>query len=244
MDRKTSLLDTCAALIRDPIALGRDEPRRALEDHGPVLLAIAVVSAAVFGGVVGTYRGGWQLLFASIKLPMLWLVPVLVTLPAVRAFYRVCGIAVDYGQVALAVLIGCARSALLLAVASPALWLMFSVHVSYHWAVLALCASVLTSGVVGLATVARILPGSGSGKLLANALAGLAVGVVVAQSGWVLRPFVARPRADVAFLRPVESNVFASTLASWRSARGRYDGWDVRQEGLLAAPSESDEVTP
>lgn len=244
MDRRTSLLDTCAAVIRDPVALGRIDARQALQDHGPVLLAIAVVSAAIFGGVVGTYRGGVQLLYASLKLPLLWVVPVLVTLPAVRAFHRVCGIGVNYGQVALAVLVGCARSALLLAVASPALWLMFSVRVDYHWAVLVLCGSVLTAGMIGLATVARILPGSGPGKLLANALAALAVGVVVAQSGWVLRPFVARPRAEVAFLRPVESNVFASTLASWRSARGHYDGWDVRQEGLLATPPQPSEGTP
>lgn len=243
MDRKTSFLDACAALIRDPVALGRSDARRALQDHGPVLLAIALVSAAIFGGVVGSYRGGVQLLYASLKLPMLWMVPVLVTLPAVRAFHRVCGIEVNYGQVALAALVGCARSALLLAVASPALWLMFSVHVDYHWAVLVLCGSVLLSGAVGLVTVARILPGSGRGKLLSNALAGLAVGVVVAQSGWILRPFVARPRAEVAFLRPVESNVFASTLASWRSARGRYDGWDARPEGLLAAPLRTSEGT-
>ena len=242
MDRKASLLDTCAALIRDPVALGTDEPRRVLQDHGPVLLVIAVVSAAIFGGVVGTYRGGVQLLYASLKLPMLWVAPILITLPAVRAFYRVCGIAVSYGQVVVAVLVGCARSALLLAVASPALWLMFSVDVDYHWAVLVLCGSLLSSGAVGLATVARILPGSGPAKLLANALAALVVGVVVAQGGWVLRPFVARPTAEVAFLRPVECNVFSSTLASWRSARGRYDGWDARPEGLLSGPSEPAEV--
>ncbi|MGH1344630.1 MAG: hypothetical protein ACRBN8_23930 [Nannocystales bacterium] len=244
MDRKTSLLETCAALIRDPVGLGRDEPLRALHDHGPVLLAITVASAAVFGGVVGTYRGGVQLLYAALKLPLLWVVPVLVTLPAVRALYRVCGVVVSYAQASLAVLIGCARSALLLAVASPALWLMFSVEVDYHWAVLVLCGSLLGSGVVGLATLARVLPGSGPGKMVGSALAALAVGVVVAQSGWILRPFVARPRADVAFLRPIESDVFSSTLASWRSARGNYEGWDARPEGLLAEPPEPSEARP
>jgi len=228
------MLETCAALIRDPAILGQMQPRRALQDHGPVLLAITVVSAAIFGGVVGAYRGGIQLLYASVKLPLLWLIPVLVTLPAIRAFHRVCGIGVNYGQVALAVLVGCARSALLLAVASPVLWLLFSLRVDYHWAVLVLCASLLAAGVLGLATLARILPGAGAGKWLSNTLTGLAVGVVIAQSGWVLRPFVARPRADVAFLRPVESDVFSSTLASWHSARGHYRGWDARPEGLLA----------
>ncbi len=238
MSVQNGALDTCARLLREPTALGRGEPRGALETHGPVLLAITIVSAAVFGGVVGTYRGGIQLLYAAVKLPLLWMLPLLVALPAIRAMHRLCGIGVSYGAVALAMLVGTARAALVLAVASPVLWLMYSVHVDYHVAVLALCGALVAAGGIGLATVARILPGAGGAKTLATMLAVAAVGVVFAQSGWVLRPFVARPRAEVAFLRPVESNVFASMAASWRSAQGRYDGWDARAEGLLSDPED------
>ncbi|MEM6989469.1 MAG: hypothetical protein AAF721_03195 [Myxococcota bacterium] len=241
MQPGTKTLDTCARLLREPTSLGRGDPKSTLETHGPVLLGITVVSAAVFGGVVGSYRGGVQLAFAAIKLPMLWMLPLLVALPAVRALHRLCGVGVTYGQVALASLVGTARAALALAVASPALWLLYSVDVDYHIAILALCGSLLAAGAVGLVTTARILPGQGANKTAASALALAAMGVVFAQSGWVLRPFVARPRADVAFLRPVESNVFASLAASWRSARGDYRGWDARAEGLLAKPEETRE---
>ncbi|MBL4687060.1 MAG: hypothetical protein JKY37_20865 [Nannocystaceae bacterium] len=236
MTASIGALDTCARLLREPVSLGRGDPRVSLEKYGPLLLAVAVVSAAVFGGVVGTYRGGVQLVFAAVKLPLLWLIPILVTLPAVRALHRVCGVDVDYGQVALAALVGTARAALVLAVASPALWLLYSLHVGYHVAVLALCGSLVAAGGVGLHTTARILPGSGAGKAVANMLAVAAVGVVFAQSGWVLRPFIARPRAEVSFMRTVESDVFSSVAASWRSARGDYTGWDARRQGLLANP--------
>ena len=234
------VLDTCAALLRDPVALGRGDPRATLQTHGTALLGITIASAAVLGAVVGSYRGGVQLAYAAIKTPVLWLLPVVVALPAVHALYRVFGIAVDYGQVALAALVGTARAALVLGVASPALWLALSIHIDYHRAIVALCAALVLAGGLGLYTIAAILPGHGARKVGAHVLAVAAMGVVLAQGGWVLRPFIARPRADVAFLRPVESNVFASVAASWRSAQGRYEGWETRREGLLATPEAPD----
>jgi len=115
---------------------------------------------------------------------------------------------------------------------------MYSVRVDYHFAVLALAGSLAVAGLVAAITIAAVLPGRGTTKLLAHVSAVAAIGVVFAQSGWVLRPFIARPRADVAFMRPVESNVFDSVSTSWRSARGRYTGWEARKEGLLAEPEE------
>ena len=68
------------------------------------------------------------------------------------------------------------------------------------------------------------------------------LGVVGAQTGWLLRPFVARPRAEVSFVRPVESDVFSSLHTAFDSARGRYDGWDVRAQGFLADEREERET--
>jgi hypothetical protein len=236
------VLGVCAALLREPSALtgvDRAQAHAGLERHGPTLLAIMVVCGAVFGGVVGSYRGGAQLLYAAIKLPLLTLLPLLVALPAVRALYRVCGFPVAYGQVAMATLVGCARATLVLAVASPALWLVYSVGVAYHFAVLLMCGALAACGAIGVRTMAQLLPGRGGAKVVAHLLAVSALGVVFAQSGWILRPFVARPRADVTLWRPIESNVFASVAASWRSSRGRYTGWEVRREGLLSSSEES-----
>ncbi len=132
--------------------------------------------------------------------------------------------------------IATARATILLAVASPALWLMFSVHVDYHLAVLGLAGALGLAGLVGIVTIASVLPGGGVGKSVAHLSAVAVLGVVFAQTGWVLRPFVARPRAEVTFMRPVESNAFDGAAASWRSALGHYDGWDARPEGSLANP--------
>ena len=93
-----SVLSTCAAVLREPKTLVDTDPRRALEAHGPTLLGIIVVASAIFGVVVGTYRGGIQLLFAGTKLPLLWLLPLVVALPAMRALYRVAGIPVADGE--------------------------------------------------------------------------------------------------------------------------------------------------
>lgn len=233
-------LHTCAAVLREPAALAEGDPRRSLETHGPTLLGITIVAAAIFGIVVGTHRGGIQLLFAGLKLPLLWLLPIVVALPAMRALYRVGGLRVSYAQVGLATAIGTARATLLLAVASPALWLLYSLHLEYHAAVLVLAGSLIAAGLLGAGTIASIVPGRGTAKALAHLSAMAALGVVFAQSGWVLRPFIARPRADVTFMRAVESDVFGGVTTSWSSAWGHYGGWDAQREGLLATPEALD----
>ena len=42
-------------------------------------------------------------------------------------------------------------------------------------------------------------------------------GAITAQTGWVLRPFVARPEAELTFLRPIDSDVDYNWLwqANW-----------------------------
>jgi hypothetical protein len=60
----------------------------------------------------------------------------------------------------------------------------------------------------------------------------------------LLRPFVARPRAAVAFVRPVEADVFSSLRAATSSARGRYRGWDARPAGFLGRDEDIEETTP
>jgi hypothetical protein len=49
----------------------------------------------------------------------------------------------------------------------------------------------------------------------------------------LLRPFVVRPRAEIALFRPIEANVFSSLRATQQSAQGRYGDWEARGGGLL-----------
>jgi hypothetical protein len=80
------------------------------------------------------------------------------------------------------------------------------------------------------------LPSGGRNRPLATFASLAVMGALLAQSGWLLRPFVVRPRAEIAFVRPIESDVYSSLLSVQRSAKGDYRGWDARRGGLLAAP--------
>ncbi|MCA9686181.1 MAG: hypothetical protein KC457_28685, partial [Myxococcales bacterium] len=103
----------------------------------------------------------------------------------------------------------------------------------YHDAVLAMAACLALVGVPGLWTLTRSLPSGGRNRPLATVASVAVLGVLLAQSGWLLRPFVVRPRAEISFLRPIEANVFSSLASTGASAKGHYGGWDARGGGLF-----------
>jgi hypothetical protein len=113
------------------------------------------------------------------------------------------------------------------------LWLVYSVSIDYHRAVLLMTATLLVAGCVGMLTMLRALPPVSGARWLAHVVSLGVLGAVLAQSGWLLRPFIARPRADVAFLRPVESDVFSSLVASSHAAAGDHQEWEADPAGLL-----------
>jgi hypothetical protein len=244
---RTSTGTLVALLLRAPEQLlGRHgdqtEPAR-LAQWAPSLLAITAVSAAAFGLVIGSYRGELQYLYAAIKTPALLLLPVLIGLPAVRAFHGACELEVGWSRLALAALIAVARTALLAAASGPLLWLYLSMQPDYHRAILAMAACLVAVGLPGLTTLLRALPPGGRHRALASVASLCVLGLLLAQTGWLLRPFVVRPRAQVEFLRPIEADVLSSLASTRRSASGEYRGWEARPAGLLGR-SEPDPELP
>ncbi|HWB79137.1 MAG TPA: hypothetical protein VG755_29455 [Nannocystaceae bacterium] len=234
-----SLLRLCARVLRAPAELVDRDGRVPLAQLLPALLALIAIGGGLFGLVIGSYRGGVQHLFAAIKLPLVLLLPLLVSLPACRALYLAAGVRVSYERLVFASLVGMARAALLMAAAGPALWLVYSVALDYHVAVMLMCLALAVAGGIGLVTTASLLPGGGHLRFCAHAASLAIVGIVLAQGGWLLRPFLVRPRADVAFVRPLEADVFSSMNAALDSSRGRYKGWQAKEVPLW----EKDEVT-
>lgn len=224
-----NLLMLTSRVLRDPKGLVADH----LHDDGfatlaPRLLVITALGAAVFGMVVGSYRGGVQVLYAAVKMPLLLLIPVVVSLPAVRAFFLAAELEVDRRAIGMASLTGMARTAVLAAALAPVLWLFWSLGVDYHLAVLTLAAALGVVGLPGMLTVVRTLPSGGRRRWMATAGSLAVLGLVTAQTGWLLRPFVARPSAEVTFVRPLEEDVFSSLGATKRSAIGDYDeAWEA-----------------
>lgn len=238
-----SLLSLCGTLLRQPTTLLGDDPvttRTQLSLLAPKLLAITLLGGGALGVVLGSYRGAEQLLYAGLKTPLLLLLPVLLGLPALRAFLAACEVALDGSRLALGALLAVARTALLGASTSPILWLYLSLTPDYHRAVLAMAGTLVLIGVPGLWTLLHTLPEGGEARPLAHAAALVVLGVLLAQSGWLLRPFIVRPRAEITFLRPIESNVFSSLAATRRSASGNYRDWDARGGGLLGSDSQQE----
>lgn len=227
------ILSLTTQVLRDPDSVAVDHDPRALGRLAPPLLGLAVGGAALLGVAAGTSSGPLQSLFAAIKLPVLFLAPPLVVLPLVHALAAACGVPTPWSRLGLATLAGLARSGLLAAAAAPLLWLPLSVDTDYHLSVLLFTACFGVVVLPALTTIARAVPRGGRLRVPAVLGALLMLGLVTAQTGWVLRPFVARPRGEVAFLRPVESSVFSALGATTRSATGDYgEDWAPESAGV------------
>jgi len=217
------LVTLAAEVLRSPVALiDRIEKDGTLAEEAPRLLALLVLGALVFGGVAGGYRGGLQVPFAAVKLPILLLVPTVLVLPAVQGLWGLCDVEVSYRRLTLAALTGGARMALLAAAAGPVLWLAFGV-LGYHSSVLFFALLLAICGLPGLLVVARTVPSGGRARFVALAGSLALLGLSTMQTGWMLRPFLLRPQAESAvFLRPVEDDVFSALGLTTASSQGYY----------------------
>ena len=221
------------SLLRAPeVLVSGAQDRRRLMEIAPPIIAILVGSAAILGAVAGSYRGGVQVGYAALKMPLLFGIPLVVGLPAVHAIYAGFGCAVPWSRLAAAGLVGAARGAMLTAALAPMLWLLYSVSPDYHVAVTCLVLGLAVAGLPGLATIARSIPEARTFRL-ASLVSLLLLGVITAQTGWVLRPFVARPTAEVTLFRPVEGDILGSLVRIPLASLGFYASYETNRNGLF-----------
>lgn len=178
----------------------------------PRLLALVLLGAGLFGLAVGTYRGGIQLALSAFKMPFVLLSPLLVTLPALRVLHSTKGSQVSSRRAGMAALVGSARVAILASALVPLVWLLYSLQPPYRASLLFMAASLVLVGIPGLFTVGRALAPRGKPVLGASLLTVGLCGLVIAQSGWLLRPFVVTPGARVSILCPIQEDVFTGLL--------------------------------
>ncbi len=212
-----SLLSIAVDVLTRPHDLvdRHDDPSHAGAVVGP-LLTLLLLGAGLFGAVVGSYDGGWQLLYASVKLPAVLLLATVVSLPALRVLHAREGRSVSTWRAGLAALVGCARVALLSTALAPVFWLIYSLNPPYVLAILMLVAGLSLVGLPSLITVAKALaPGGrlGFGPTITTIVI---MGLVLAQSGWILRPFVVTPGAELTVLCPRSGDVFTGLTNRFR----------------------------
>jgi hypothetical protein len=211
-------------LLRQPETIAKDcREDRDVHEIGQVSLAAVAIGAAAFGAVLGSYRGGAQILYAGVKVPMAMLATLAIAAPAFYGIAAVLGRPWPMRSVVALTLAAAGRASLLLLAFAPALWLMLDFGVGYH------AAAVLASiayGASGLAALGILLRGleAGPGRAL-TAIAFVGVFLVVGgQTSWILRPYLVRPRTEsVPFTRSREGSFEDALMRSSRSAAGVYD---------------------
>jgi hypothetical protein len=186
-------------------------------------LGSIAAGAAAFGAVLGSFRGGVQIAYGAVKVPLAVLATLALCAPAFHALAAVLGRPRPMRAVITLTLAAAGRSSLVLLAFTPALWLALDCGVGYHSAAVL---AALAYGVAGLAALGVIIRGigQGDGRLL-TALAFMAMFFATGgQTAWILRPYLVRPKAvTVPFLRAREGGFSDAVLRSSRSAAGIYD---------------------
>jgi hypothetical protein len=181
--------------------------------------------------VLATARGGMQLGYSALKLPLAILATLCLCVPAFAAIARSLGRPLELSAMVGLSLSAAARASLVLLAFAPALWFALDRGLGYHGSVVL---SVICYAIAGLSALRVMASGLG---LDARGFCILACCAAVllptgAQSAWMLRPFIGRPaQARVPFLRHKESSFADAVYRSSRSAAGVYDretrsGWE------------------
>jgi hypothetical protein len=189
------------------------------------MIATIAVAMAIVGAALGSYRGGIQIAYAAIKLPVVLLGTAALSAPALSAIGAALGrpsrLAADLALVMAALAFG----ALLLAACTPLILLARAIDLDYHRTILATVAMFTLAGGAALHLICRgVALEAATGWR--TAVAGMCVvfSLVGGQLAWALRPYLVRPRApEPMFVREVEGSLLDAITGAARSARGIYD---------------------
>jgi hypothetical protein len=189
-----------------------------------VLLLAILGGTAAFGAAVGFYRGGLQMLYAAIKLPLVVLLTAAVATPVLTALGVALGREARLRTDLLRVLAALARGCLMLAALAPLMLVASCVRLGYHQAVLLLVVCCIGAGGAGLPLLLRGLWAEKRGRVFLIAAMLVVVTMAGTHTAWLFRPYLVRPRTtEVPFLRALDGSFSDSVGRSQRSARGIYD---------------------
>lgn len=199
-------------------------------------LGATILGAAAFGGVVGSFRGGHQIIYGAAKVPIAILATLCLAAPAFHAIAAVLGRPWPMRSIIALALASAGRSSLVLLAFAPALWLVYDFGMGYHSA--AVCASIAYA-IAGIAALSVLVRGLGDGPgRLTTAFAFMAVFFMVGgQTAWILRPYLVRPRTtSIPFLRDREGSFIESVVTSLASANGMYSSNSYERERSFDEP--------
>lgn len=228
-------------LLRDRGAfVARIESGAATALTAKTLLATIFVGGAIFGAVVGANRGGLQILFAAIKIPLVVLLTAMLVTPVFSTLRIATNGRTDIRRDTLLILASLALGSLVLAALSPVVLLCMKWQMRYHNLTLVVVGCCAVGGLAGVGVFIRGLrsrEGSGRGWVFLSVAAAFLI--VGAQASWTLRPYLLRPRTpDVVFVRALEGSFVESIGTSLDSMRGSY------RRDYAPLPGEARAVSP
>jgi len=187
-------------------------------------VATVAVGGALFGAALGAFRGGVQIAYAALKLPVVLLATAALSAPTLtavgRALGRPAGLARDLALVVAAL----ATGTVVLVALAPVVLAARAVELGYHHSILLACACMTAAGLVSVAVVVRGVRSAAARDVATTVAALVAVFALVGgQVAWTLRPYLVRPRAPAApLVRSLEGSLYEAVIDTVSSARGRY----------------------
>lgn len=202
------------------IEVGRDLPALAR-----VLLATLVCGAAMFGVALGSYRGGVQVLYAGLKVPLALLATAVICAPTLTAVSRALGRPASLARDLALLMTALAIGGLVLLTLAPVVLAARAAELGYHRVILVASGCAAVAAVASLRLLWRGIRARGPrGARTAIIVLALVFAAVGAQVSWTLRPFLVRPQTvEVPFVRDLDGSLYDGLRRSLRSAAGLYD---------------------
>lgn len=199
-----------------------------LETKIASLLVASSLFFAIYGAIIGSYGGGLQIISSAIKLPALYLLTLVICLPALYFFDILFGSRLSFKQYATMALTSVAViSVLLFSFAPVVLFFLISVRGYDFFLMLNVLVMAITGG-VGVRLFYKgmrdmVGPDAIEQNLRRRLLQGWVVlyGLVGSQLGWTLRPFVGSNSEAFQVFRPeIDGNFYAQVVRSVSSMLG------------------------
>jgi hypothetical protein len=214
-------------LLRSP----KEIARRCREDDGLreltlVSIGALVLGAAVYGGVLGSFRGDVQIVYSAIKIPLVLLATLVLVVPAFYGLGAAFGRPWPMRTIVSLMLAASARGALVLLAFAPVLWLASDLGLGYHALVMAAVGSFMLGAFAALGILLRGI-GNERGFVLTSFSIVAVFIAVLGQTAWSGRPFFGRPSQDeIPFVREREG-AFIEAIAVVARSTGGYYCYDV-----------------
>jgi len=177
------------------------------------------VCMGLYAALRGSHGTSWQMLASAAKIPLLFLLTLLVTFPSLYVFSALSRSSLPFRASLHTLIRSIAVSIVLLASFGPITAFFTLSTSSYPFMVLLNVALLTLAGVAGLKYLASALESMFDAREQASRILRIWIGIygaVGAQMAWILRPFIGTPDLPFALFRDRESNFFLGVMESLR----------------------------